>query len=533
MRRWGPLAAICLGTFMLLLDVTIVIVALPAMAADLRTDLSDVQWVLDVYALALASLLLGVGSRADRVGRRRVYLTGLAVFTAASAVCGLAPDAAVLIGARAVQGAGAAGMFGTTIALLGSHYRGRDRGIAFAVWGATNSVAAAAGPMVGGLITQYLDWRWIFFVNLPLCLVAVVATLRCVRAAEDRPRGGQRADVLGVVTFTVASGALTFGLIRAHSDGWSAPLTLGLFAAAGVALALFVLVERGHQEPVLDLSLFRVPSFTGIMAGALFLQGAAFAHLLYESLWMQSVLGYEPVEAGLYILPMCAAAFVASALAGRFGPWPPRVSIGGGLALIALGAGMQAGLDAGSTGGSLMAGLVVSGVGVGLVTPSLAAAALATVPPERGGMVGGAVNTFRQLGFALGVAVFGLIFSSRVERVLRDGAGIPDPHGTAAALSGGQAGAILDGLPESERPGMAELVREAFASGLNAVLLVAAALGALASLLVFATVRVPAGGPERGRPGEGPRPREALSGRAPRAGSEPPSPGSGSVPGRG
>ncbi|MFE6072034.1 MFS transporter [Streptomyces sp. NPDC056525] len=501
MRKWWPLVAICLGTFMLLVDVTIVTVALPAMAADLDTTLSDLEWVVDVYALALASLLLGVGSRADRIGRRKVYLVGLIVFTAASVVCAIAPNAGVLIGARAVQGLGAAGMFGTTIALLGMHYSGRERGVAFAVWGATNSVAAAAGPMVGGLLTQYLDWRWIFFVNLPVCLVAVVLTLRSVR--EVKGRGRQRADVLGVVTFTVASGALTFGLIRAHSEGWTAPFTLGLFAAAAVALTLFVVVETRHEHPVLDLSLFRRPSFTGIMISALFLQGAAFAALLFESLWMQSVLGYEPVEAGLYILPMCAAAFLVSALAGRFGPWPPRASIGGGLALIALGSGMQATLDAGSSGSSIVAGLVVSGLGVGLVTPSLAAAALATVPPERGGMVGGAVNTFRQLGFALGIAVFGLIFQSRIESVLKADGSVPDPHGTAAALSGGQARSIVAGWPEGERAEMTHLVREAFASGLNAVLVVAAALGAMASLLVVATVRVPAGGAEQQKPEAG------------------------------
>lgn len=504
MRKWWPLAAVCLGTFMLLLDVTIVTVALPAMAADLGTTLSDVEWVVDVYALALASLLLGVGSRADRIGRKKVYLVGLIVFTAASVGCAVAPSAGVLIGARAVQGLGAAGMFGTTIALIGMHYSGRDRGVAFAVWGATNSVAAAAGPMVGGLLTQYLDWRWIFFVNLPVCLVAVVLTLRSVREAKGQ--GRERADVLGMVTFTVASGALTFGLIRAHSDGWAAPFTLGLFAAAAVALVLFVVVETRHEHPLLDLSLFRRPSFTGIMVGALFLQGAAFAYLLFESLWMQSVLGYEPVEAGLYILPMCASAFVVSALAGRFGPWPPRASIGGGLALIALGAGMQATLDAGSSGGSLVAGLVVSGLGVGLVTPSLSAAALATVPPERAGMAGGAVNTFRQLGFALGIAVFGVIFQSRIESVLRADGSVPDPHGAAVALSGGQARSIVAGWPEGERAEMAHLVREAFASGLNAVLVVAAALGAVASLLVVATVRVPAGGAERRKPEAGASP---------------------------
>ncbi|MEU9297612.1 MFS transporter [Streptomyces sp. NPDC048266] len=506
MRKWWPLAAICLGTFMLLVDVTIVTVALPDIAADLGTTLSDVQWVVDIYALALASLLLGVGSRADRIGRRKVYLTGLIVFTAASVVCAVAPSAGVLIGARAVQGLGAAGMFGTTIALLGMHYSGRERGVAFAVWGATNSVAAAAGPLVGGLLTQYLDWRWIFFVNLPVCLIAVVMTLRSVREAKGL--GRQRADVLGMVTFTVAGGALTFGLIRAHSDGWAAPFTLGLFAAAAVALTLFVVVETRHEHPILDLSLFRRPSFTGLMVGALFLQGAAFAYLLYESLWMQSVLGYEPVQAGLYILPMCASAFVASALTGRFGPWPPRVSIAGGLALIALGAGMQATLGAGSSGSSLVAGLVVSGLGVGLVTPSLSAAALATVPPERGGMAGGAVNTFRQLGFALGIAVFGVIFQWRIERVLRADGGVPDPHGTAVALSGGQARSVVAAWPEGGRAEMAHLVREAFASGLNAMLIAAAALGAVASLLVVATVRVPTAGAERRKPEAGTSPHE-------------------------
>ncbi|MGW6561767.1 MFS transporter [Streptomyces hydrogenans] len=489
MRKWWPLAAICLGTLMLLLDVTIVTVALPATAVDLDATLSDLEWVVDAYALALASLLLGVGSHADRIGRRKVYLVGLIVFTAASVACAVAPNAGVLIGARAVQGAGAAGMFGTTIALLGMHYKGRDRAVAFAVWGATNSVAAAAGPVVGGLLTQYLDWRWIFLVNLPVCLAAVVMTLRSVR--EARGRGRRRADVLGTVAFTVASGTLTFGLIRAHSEGWTTPLALGLFTTAAVALALFVAAETRHEHPVLDLSLFRGPSFTGIMISALFLQGAAFAYLLYESLWMQSVLGYEPVEAGLYILPMCAAAFLASVLAGRFGPWPPRAAIAGGLALIALGSGMQATLDAGSSGSSLVAGLVVAGLGVGLVTPSLPAAALATVPPERGGMVGGAVNTFRQLGFALGIAVFGVIFQSRIEGVLKTDGRIPDPHEAAAVLSGGQARSFVAGWPEDERAEMTHLVREAFTSGLNTVLVVAAALGAAASLITVALVRVP------------------------------------------
>ncbi|AWL41135.1 MFS transporter [Streptomyces sp. SM5] len=501
MRKWWPLAAICLGTFMLLLDVTIVTVALPDMAADLDTTLPDLEWVVDIYALALASLLLGVGSSADRIGRKKVYLVGLVVFTAASLVCAVAPNAGVLIAARAVQGLGAAGMFGTTIALLGMHYTGRERGVAFAVWGATNAIAAAAGPVVGGLLTEYLNWRWIFFVNLPLCLVAVVMALRVLR--ESRSPGRQRADVLGILTFTVAAGSLTFALIRAHTDGWGASLTLTMFAVAVVALGLFVTVELKHEHPVLDLSLFRSPSFTGIMISALVLQSAAFAYLLFESLWMQSVLGYGPVKAGLYIMPMCAAAFVVSALVGRFGPWPARSSMGVGMAFIAVGAGLQAMLDAGSSGDTIVLGLVVTGLGVGLVTPSLSAAALAAAPPERGGMAGGAVNTFRQLGFALGIAVFGVIFQGRIEAVLKDGGQVADPHAAAVALSGGQARSVVSGVPAGERAGMEHLVHEAFASGLNVMLGVAAALAALASVLVFAMVRLPGGGTEQPAPRSG------------------------------
>ncbi|MFB7620026.1 MFS transporter [Kitasatospora sp. NPDC056181] len=500
MRKWWPLAAICLGTFMLLVDVTIVTVALPDMASDLGTTLPDLEWVVNIYALALASLLLGVGSSADRIGRKKVYLFGLGVFTAASLVCGVAPGAGVLIGARAVQGFGAAAMFGTTIALLGMHYSGRERGVAFAVWGSTNAIAAAAGPVVGGLLTQYLDWRWIFFVNLPVCLGAVVLTVRFLK--EARTPGHRRADVAGMATFTVASGALTFALIRAHSDGWGATLTLAMFAVAAVALLLFLVAESRAEHPVLDLSLFRRPSFTGIMVSGLILQGAAFAYLLFESLWMQSVLGYGPVKAGLYILPMCAAAFVVSALASRFGPWPPRASMGGGLALIALGSALQAVLGAQSSGNAIVAGLVVSGLGVGLVTPSLSAAALASVPPERAGMAGGAVNTFRQLGFAFGIAVFGVIFQSRIESVLRDGGQVGDPHRAAVALSGGQAHSVVAAAPAGARAGVEHLVREAFASGLNTMLYVSAALAVVASVVAFTMVRLPGAAPA-GAPGGG------------------------------
>lgn len=501
MRKWWPLVAICLGTFMLLVDVTIVTVALPDMADDLKTTLSDLEWVVDIYALALAALLLGVGSTADRMGRKAVYLGGLVVFALASLACGVAPNAGVLIASRAVQGIGAAGMFGTTIALLGMHYAGKERGVAFAVWGATNAVAAAAGPVVGGLLTEHLNWRWIFFVNLPVSVITVLLSVRVLREARSPER--RRVDYLGMITFTVAAGSLTFGLIRAHSDSWTASFTLFLFALAAVTLALFILVELRHEHPILDLSLFRRASFSGIMTAALFFQATAFAYLLFTSLWLQTVLGYGPVKAGLYILPMCGAAFVASAVAGRLGPWPARPSIGIGMLLIAAGSGLQAVLDSDSSGSTIMLGLVVSGLGVGIATPSLSAAALASAPAERGGMAGGAVNTFRQLGYALGIAVFGVIFQSRVEHVIRHDGSVPSPHDTAAALGSGQAQGIVAKAPTSARDSMDHLVHSAFASGLNTVLVVSAVTAAVTGLLVFATVRTsvePDGEPDPERP---------------------------------
>src|SRR5215467_15798837 len=252
MRKWLPLVAVCAGTFMLLVDVTIVTVALPGMARGVHTSLPDLQWVLDLYALVLASLVLTAGSLADRIGRRAVYLGGLVVFAAASLACGLSGSAGLLIAARGVQGLGAAAMFATTMALISSSYSGRDRGIAFGIWAAVNGAAAAAGPIVGGLLTAHFGWRWIFLVNLPVSVVAVALTLLVVQESRDpRSRG---VDLAGMASFTVAATALTYALIR---GSWASGETTALLAVAAAALVVFILVERGRQNPMLDLSLLR------------------------------------------------------------------------------------------------------------------------------------------------------------------------------------------------------------------------------------------------------------------------------------
>ncbi|WP_405899407.1 MFS transporter [Streptomyces sp. NBC_00727] len=474
MRKWGPLTAVCLGTFMLLLDVTIVIVALPDMARALDASLSDLQWVIDGYALALAALLLGIGAAADRLGRRRVHVVGVVLFAAASLACGLASSPGLLVAARGVQGVGAAAMFATTLPLLASVYAGKDRSVALGLWGAVAGGAAAIGPVVGGLLTEGPGWRWIFYVNLPVSVAAVWLTGRTV--PESHGARDRRTDWAGTAAFAVFAGAATYAVVRAGSVGWASGQTLATFGIAALALVCFVLVELRVAHPLLDLSLFRTSAFTGVMAGALAFNLAAFGVLPYTSIWLQTVLGLSPVQGGLAVLPLAATSFVVAALGGRLlHGAPPRLTIGVGLVLVGAGTLGQAVLGEGSSWPVLIPGLLVAGIGTGLVSPAIAGAALAAVPPERAGMAGGAVNTFRQLGYAFGVAVLGTVLTARMGESLDDG----QSH---ALAGGGAAGLRAAGVPE-------HALRTAFASGLNTAAVVAGAVGIVAGVAVLLLVK--------------------------------------------
>ncbi|MEV5601217.1 MFS transporter [Streptomyces sp. NPDC052299] len=474
MRKWGPLTAVCLGTFMLLLDVTIVIVALPDMAGALDASLSDLQWVIDGYALALAALLLGIGAAADRLGRRRVHVVGVALFAAASLACGLASSPGLLVAARAVQGVGAAAMFATTLPLLASVYQGKDRSVALGLWGAVAGGAAAIGPVLGGLLAEGPGWRWIFFVNLPVSVVAIWLTLRTV--PESHGARDRRTDWAGTAAFAVFAGAATYAVVRAGSAGWASGQTLATFAIAALALVCFVVVELRVAHPLLDLSLFRTSAFTGVMAGALAFNTAAFGVLPYTSIWLQTVLGLSPVQGGLAVLPLAATSFVVAAAGGRLlHGVQPRLTIGIGLALIGAGTLAQAVLGADSSWPALIPGLALAGIGTGLVSPAIAGAALAAVPPERAGMAGGAVNTFRQLGYAFGVAVLGTVLTSRMAESLGDAR-------SHALAGGGAAGLRAAGMPE-------HALRTAFASGLNTAAVVAGAVGLVAGVAVLLLVK--------------------------------------------
>jgi EmrB/QacA subfamily drug resistance transporter len=483
MRTWGPLVAVCLGTLMLMVDITIVIVALPSMAGDLHSSFSDLQWVIDAYALTLAALLLTAGSLADRLGRRRVYLAGLVLFAASSLGCAVAPDTAVLIASRAAQGLGGAAMLATTMALLSHSYSGRRRGVAFGVWAAVSGASAAAGPILGGLLTEYLDWRAIFLVNLPVCVLAVVLT-RLGLGESRNPHPGSL-DIAGMLTFTLAAGSLTYALSRGADDGWASGPILGLFAVAAAALLAFLVVETRRRYPMLDLSLFRNRSFSALLAAGMLLSAGAFGYLTYTSLWLQSVLGDGPVRAGLVgSLGLSGAGLVVSVTVGHFlHGISPKLPVGLGLVVLAAGDLLESRLTATSPGTHLVPGLVVAGVGMGLSLPVLSSAVMAAVPRDRAGMASGALNTFRQLGLALGIAVFGAVFRTGL------GGALPASlHGSAAALAGGRTGAVLAAVPATDRAAAGTAVRHAFAVGLDNTLTVAAAVTFAAGLAVLLLV---------------------------------------------
>ncbi len=471
MRKWLPLVAVSAGTFMLLVGVTIVTVALPDISRGLGASLPDLQWVLSVYALVLAALVLTAGSLADRIGRRAVYLGGLGVFAAASLACGLAPNIEVLIAASGFMGLGAAAMFATTLALISSSYEGKERGIAFGIWAAVNGAASAAGPVVGGLLTGHFGWRWIFLVNLPVTALAVVLTRRTVR--ESRDPNPRRLDLPGMVSFTVAAATLVYALIR---GSFGSGLTLLLLATAAVALVVFVLVER-RPNAMLDLSLLRNSSFATLLATAALLPAAAWAFLAFQTLWLQSVLGLSPIQAGLVWLPASATTFVVSILVGRvMHQTSHRLLIGAGMALVSAGALALTLIDAGSGWAVLLPGMFVVGLGAGLVLGPLSAAAMAAVPGPRAGMAAGAVNTFRQLGYAIGIAVLGAVF----HRGLATTAG-PE---LAGPIGSGGAKAVM-----AQGSDLANVVHQAYANALDHTFLVAAAVAALATIAVVAFVR--------------------------------------------
>src|SRR5215213_9273695 len=379
-RKWWTLIAVSVATFMLLLDITVVNTALPSIQEDLNASFTDLQWVVDAYTLPLAALVLTAGVLADRLGRRRVFAAGLAIFTLGSALAGFATDPTFLNLARALQGVGGAVMFAVSLALIAQEFApGRDRGTAMGVYGATIGIAVAVGPLVGGALTEWIGWESIFFLNVPIGIAAIAIT--ALRVRESRDPNASRIDWLGLVTFSSSLFLLVLGLLRGNDEGWGSTLIVSLLASATVLMIAFLAIETRVKEPMLPLHLFRKPAFTGVQLAAAAVSASMFALFLYLTLYLQGYLGHDPIEAGLRYLPVTVVNFFVAA--------------GTGLLL------------------SRVQARYLIGAGLGLINPAVADVAVSVVPKEQSGMASGINDTFRQVGIAVGIAAWGAIFLGR------------------------------------------------------------------------------------------------------------------------
>jgi EmrB/QacA subfamily drug resistance transporter len=439
---------VCAATAMLMLDIAVVNTALSRIAEDLDTGLSGLQWVVDAYTLALASTVLTAGALADRLGRRRVFSFGLALFTGASLACGLATDITMLNSARAVQGIGAAIMFAVSLALLAHAFPGaRERAGALAAYGATIGASFAVGPLVGGLLTSGLDWQWIFLVNLPIGLFCLwIARTKVEESRDPRSRG---IDWPGQITLTAGLFLLVLALLRGNELGWSSDQIVAELIGAVVALIAFVIVELRVREPMLPLRFFRNASFTGAQVAAFAISASFFAVFLYTTLYLQQIVGLSAIEAGLVYLPgTVVMLFVSGATAQLGAKVPARTMISVGLALVAVGMGLLTLAGVTSSWVATLPGVLVACIGTGLFNPAVTNVALTSAPLEQSGVAAGVNDTFRQAGIAVGVAALGAL--------------IPAEN----ALGGGSAQGYVDGLHDALWAGAGLALVGAIAAGL-------------------------------------------------------------------
>jgi EmrB/QacA subfamily drug resistance transporter len=492
-KKWWTLTAVCAATFMLLLDVTIVIVALPTIQTQLHATFSGVQWVVDAYALTLASVLLTAGSLADRYGRRLLFTIGLVVFTLGSLLCGIAQSPIMLILSRSAQGIGGAILFATSLALIAQTFQGAERGVAFGVWGAITGVAVGLGPVLGGLITSGISWRGIFLVNLPVGIAALVVTRRSVD--ESKTPDAAAPDWAGFVTLTAGLVSLVYGLIRAGELAWSDTGVLICLVLAVVFGLAFVWIESRAEHPLFDLSLFRIPTFSGGLIAAFAMNGSLFAMLLYMVLYLQDDLGYSALGTGVRLLLLSGATMLTATTAGRLSSAvPARWLIGPGLVIVGVGLLLMSGIQGMTSWTHLIPGFVVAGAESGMVNPPLASTAVGVVDPRRSGMASGVNTTFRQIGIATGIAAYGSIFASSLQSKLGGALGsIPALHqhlaGIVTEIKQGDGARAISGVPAALRIHLIEAIRSSFAGALDLLLVVSAILAIVGALSALVLIR--------------------------------------------
>jgi EmrB/QacA subfamily drug resistance transporter len=481
------LLCVSVPSFMINLDANIVAVSLPSIAQSLHADFAAIEWVISAYTLTFASLVLLAGTLADRFGRKRMLLGGLALFTLASLVCGAAPDVTVLNTARAFQGVGAALQLSSALAILSHEFRGPERARAFAFWGSVIGVAITLGPVAGGLITQYFGWQWAFYVNIPVGVIMMALTVYAVR--DSRDPNAKRIDVPGSISFAGALFLVTLGLISANHLGWSSlPVRVELLAAA-ILFVAFLLIEIKHPRPMLDLSFFRRPTFVGANVASLAFAAALLTMLTYLPLYFQGGLGFSPQKAGLLMLPMAIPLFLVPRVNAKYlvHMFSGRTLLSLGLALISAGM-LWMGWEATQFRYmSILGGMLIAGIGAGILNGETAKVSMTVIPPERAGMASGVSGTVRFTGIVIGFAALGAVLFDRV----------------AASLA-----RALPTLLEGERLTLAQRVVAgdltstgvfanetrrvalmSFGAGYQSIFLAAAAISGMAALATWALVR--------------------------------------------
>ena len=407
-RKWWTLGAVSFGLFMIMLDNTVVNVALPSIQRDLGADLSSLEWIVTGYALTFAALMLIGGKLADAYGRRLIFVVGIVVFTLSSLACGLAGSTDVLIAARVVQGVGAALMNPATLSIISATFPPKERGAAIGIWAGTSALALAIGPLVGGLLTQHLDWSWIFFVNVPVGILGVAASYLLIDESRDETH--VRLDLPGLFTSALGLFALTYGLIEANQYGWTSGRILASFVVAALSIIAFVQLERRQKDPMLDLSLFRSGTYVGANVAMLLVALAMFGVFFFLSLYMQNILGYSAVQAGAAFLPMTILIILVAPIAGktsdRIGS---RWLMASGMILLGIQLAYFSQLGQDASYWTLLPAMMVGGLGMSLTMTPTAAAAVRAVPVEKSGVGSAVLNAMRQVGGSIGIAMMGAI----------------------------------------------------------------------------------------------------------------------------
>src|SRR5437762_3736784 len=411
---------------MIMLDNTVVNVALPAIKSDLGISQSELEWTVAVYALTFASLLLTGGKLGDLLGRRLIFTIGLAVFTVSSLFCGLSSSAPELVGARAVQGIGAALMMPATLSIISATFAARERGTAIGIWAGVSAMALAIGPLLGGIITEHISWNWIFYVNVPIGVLAVLAAIFVVPESRDTSHE-QRLDLPGLLTSAIGLFTLVFALIEAHRYGWTSTLILSLFAISAIALVAFVLLELHQRLPMLDLTLFKSGTFAGANLVAILVTLAMFGIFVFFPIYMQTIRGWSPVQAGAALLPWTILIVIFAPIAGKLSDRVgSRWLMAAGMTVVALCCLLLSTVTLHSTFWHMLPAFILGGLGMSFVMTPMSAAAMGAAPVAKAGVASGVLNTFRQVGVALGIAITGAIVADRAAAAAQGGASPPE-----------------------------------------------------------------------------------------------------------